>query len=409
MVIEFDLCIFEPPQELKDLRWCTWEWKWDTKRKEWEKPPFSHEGNSLSVNKPDKWSRYRDVALYERRGYLLTKGSVICVIDLDNCRNPETGEIADWAWKIIKALSSYTEVSPSGTGVHIVIDGEKPENSRSRFYLEGHEVEVYDSNRYVTFTGDVVDFYYLIRNGEDWIKENVPTDTAAPKDLALDVPELELSDSEIVRKLCSFSYGEKFKNLYQGNWEDDYESQSEADLALCFYLAFMTKDEERIRKIFQTSGLYRTKWDRSEYSTWTINKALSSNQGLYVPSVSKQMVEELISLRLQIRWKKYSLAYVYGAFLSMAHKHSGVNDEGILVFASTRDIKLLSGLNVSGKYLSSLIHELRDLGLIQILEVGDKGVATSFLLYPKAYILNYLNNLIIDPNISPPVPPPTCV
>lgn len=299
---------------------------------------------------------------------------------------------------------------PSGTGVHIIIYGEKPENSRSRFHLDGHEVEVYDSNRYVTFTGSVVDFYFAIRNGQDWIAQNVPAQTAAPKDLAsdrdlaLDVPELELSESEIVRKLSSFSYGKKFKKLYGGDWEDDYESQSEADQALCWYLAFMTKDKDKIDRIFKNSGLYRSKWDREDYSTWTINKALDSNPGLYVPSVSKQMVTDLFSLRLQIRWKKPSLAYLYGALLFMAHKHSGVDDEGILVFVASRDVKLMSGLNVSGKTLSSLIRELQDLGLIRILEVGDKGVATSYLIYPKAYVLNNLSNLIIDLALLP-IPP----
>ncbi len=404
------------PQELKNLKWCWWDWEFDKQTKKWKKPPFSHNGKPLHINKPNEWCCYTDVAHYEQKGYLLAEGSGLYVIDLDDCRNPETGEIADWAWRIIKNLRSYTEIFPSGTGIHIVVYGEKPENSRSRFYLDGHEVEVYDRNRYVTFTGHVVDSYFVISNGQDWIGENVPTKTVAPKDttldrdLTLDVPELELSDSQIVQKLLSFSYKEeKFKKLYGGDWEGDYESQSEADLALCFYLAFMTKDEERINRIFRTSGLYRSKWDRSDYSTWTIDKALDSNPGLYVPSVSKQMVEELFSLRLQTRWEKPSLAYVYAALLSMAHKHSGVDDEGILVFVSSRDIKLLSGLNISGKHLSSLIRELQDMGLIRILEVGQSGVATTYLIYTKEYVLNNLHNLIIDPTILSPLTPHLCL
>ncbi len=402
------------PQDLRSLKWCRWEWQFDEEKERWKKPPYSHTNKPLPINRPDEWCFYADVATFERKGYLLTKGSRICVIDLDDCRNPETEEIADWAWKIIEALDSYTEVSPSGTGIHIIVYGEKPENSRSRFHLHGHEVEVYDSNRYVTFTGLVVDFYFAIRNGQDWIEEKVPTQIAAPKDLALDrdlaidVPELDLSDSEIVGKLSSFSYRKKFKKLYGGDWEDDYESRSEADQALCWYLAFMTKDKDKIDRIFQTSGLYRDKWDREDYSTWTIDKALDSNPGLYVPSVSKRMVEELFCLRLQTRWKKPSLAYLYGALLSMAHKHSGVDDEGILVFVASRDMKLMSGLNVSGKTLSSLIRELQDLGLIRILEMGDKGVATSYLIYPKAYVLDNLSTILIDPTIFPPYPP-TCV
>ncbi len=408
-----DFFDFGTPEVLKSLKWCKWDWEFDKQTKKWKKPPYSPDGKLLHVNKPDEWCCYTDVARYEQKGFLLTKGSMLCGIDLDKCRNPEKGEIEDWAWKIIKALRSYTEISPSGTGVRIIVYGEKPENSRSRFPLYGHEIEVYDCKRYLTFTGDVVDLYFHIRDGQDWIQENVPTKTVAPKDttlgkdLASEVPELELSDNQIVQKLLSFPYREdKFRKLYSGE-VSGYGSPSQADLALCWYLAFMTKDEERIDRIFRTSGLYRSKWDREDYRSWTINKALDSNPGFYVPSVSKQMVEDLFSLRLQIRWEKSSLAYVYGALLSMAHKHSGVNDKGIRVFVSSRDIKLMSGLNVSGRYLSSLIRELQAMGLIRILEAGQRGVATNYLIYTKEYVLNDLHNLIIDPTVCPLITPNT--
>jgi len=48
-------------------------------------------------------------------------------IDLDKCRNPETGELEPEAQEIVRRMDSYTEVSPSGTGVHIYVIGTKPE------------------------------------------------------------------------------------------------------------------------------------------------------------------------------------------------------------------------------------------------------------------------------------------
>jgi putative DNA primase/helicase len=152
---------------------------------------------------------------------------------VDKCRDPETGEIAEWAWRIIETINSYTEVSPSGKGIHIIVYGSKPESAKSRFLLEGHEIEVYDQNQYITYSGYVVDLYDIIRNAQDWIDENVPLakanldqkNTITNEDLAKEVPELELSDEEIVRKLSSFSYGEKFKRLFSGDFED-YESHS---------------------------------------------------------------------------------------------------------------------------------------------------------------------------------------
>lgn len=394
-----DAQLEQPPEDLKNLHWCTWKWKWDAGRGKYVKPPYSPTGEKLSTNNPSKWCSYSEVEACDKKGFLLHREDGLCVVDVDNCRDPKTGEIAEWAWKIINALNSYTEASPSGEGVHIIGHGIKPEDARSRFHLEGHEVEVYDQNQYITYTGNVVELHYIIRNVQDWIDEYVPLakgnldqHTAITDEvLAREVPELELSDEDIVRKLSSFSYGEKFKELYSGHFED-YESHSEADLALCFYLAFMTKDEEQIDRIFRNSGLYRGKWERYEYRAWTIQKALDSNPGLYVPSVSMQTVEDLFSLRLRIAWKKYSLSYVYGALLCIAYKHSGVSDEGILVFAASRDIKLVSGLSISGTQLSTLIHKLEEMNLIKILEIGSPGKATEYLIYSSGHISNNLSN-----------------
>ena len=50
---------------------------------------------------------------------LLSTGQSVAGVDLDNCRNKETGEIKRWAQEVITLFDSYTEVSPSGTGVKI--------------------------------------------------------------------------------------------------------------------------------------------------------------------------------------------------------------------------------------------------------------------------------------------------
>ena len=81
-------------------------------------------------------------------GFVFTPEDDLCGVDLDGCLDPETGEIEPWAWEIIEELDSYTEISPSGTGVHILVRGELPEgrNRKGRF-------ETYDRGRYFTVTG----------------------------------------------------------------------------------------------------------------------------------------------------------------------------------------------------------------------------------------------------------------
>ena len=48
-------------------------------------------------------------------------------VDLDDCRDPDSGELAGWAGLIVNELSSYTEISPSGTDLHVLLEGTVPE------------------------------------------------------------------------------------------------------------------------------------------------------------------------------------------------------------------------------------------------------------------------------------------
>ena len=78
----------------------------------------------------------------------LLEGSAPLVgIDLDHCID-EHGTIADWAQEIISTVNSYTELSPSGTGVRIFVKGTLPEDGR-----KVGNVEMYQNKRYLTVTG----------------------------------------------------------------------------------------------------------------------------------------------------------------------------------------------------------------------------------------------------------------
>ncbi|WP_193310732.1 hypothetical protein [Halorubrum halophilum] len=85
-------------------------------------------------------------------GFVFTDTVSITGVDLDKCRDPDTGDFEDWALDIIDRIDSYTEVSPSGTGVHILVGGQLTAagNRRGR-------VEMYDSDRYFTVTGAHLD------------------------------------------------------------------------------------------------------------------------------------------------------------------------------------------------------------------------------------------------------------
>lgn len=86
-------------------------------------------------------------------GYVLgpvKDGPTFSGVDLDKCRDPLTGKIEPWAWRIIKDFNTYTEVSPSGTGVKLFLLGSLPDDASQG---KIHKVEIYDRDRYFTVTG----------------------------------------------------------------------------------------------------------------------------------------------------------------------------------------------------------------------------------------------------------------
>lgn len=70
-------------------------------------------------------------------------------IDIDKCIDLETGEVSEIAQEIIQSCSSYTEYSPSKTGVHIIVEG----HTRT-FKSDAVGVEVFCSSQFFTFTAD---------------------------------------------------------------------------------------------------------------------------------------------------------------------------------------------------------------------------------------------------------------
>ena len=115
-----------------------------------------------SVSKPGNWRSFSfalsKAASYCGIGFVLTSNDPYTGIDIDNCRNKLTGEISPKAQEIINKLNSYTEVSYSKTGVHIIVKA-KPLNGRCKFPLQDDsfpnmEIEIYSTGRYFIFTGN---------------------------------------------------------------------------------------------------------------------------------------------------------------------------------------------------------------------------------------------------------------
>jgi len=86
---------------------------------------------------------------YDGIGFVFSSGDPYAGVDLDDCRDPKTGELGEWAAEITRNLDGYAEVSPSGKGVHIIVRGKAPNKRRGR-------VEAYSSERFFTMSGQVL-------------------------------------------------------------------------------------------------------------------------------------------------------------------------------------------------------------------------------------------------------------
>ncbi len=85
---------------------------------------------------------------YDGVGFVFSSGDPFAGIDLDKCRDPETGEIEEWASEIVASFGQgvYAEVSQSGTGVHIIVKGKAPNKKVG-------QVEAYSIERFFAMTG----------------------------------------------------------------------------------------------------------------------------------------------------------------------------------------------------------------------------------------------------------------
>lgn len=278
----FDTQYQNIPKEMKALKqWVCW-----TNDK---LPKNAYTGGNAQSNNPSTWADFKTACEavekyhFEGIGFMFDNGYF--GVDLDKCLDNQ-----DFIDEFVETLQSYTEVSKSGNGIHIVCKGVLPDGARRR-----GNVEMYCSGRYFIITGKLYTPKYTeIRNCSDSIKvlHSKYLYSEVPKVAPRIVERLEMTDQEIVDKARACKTGGVFNLLYMGQWQGLHSSQSEADLALCNHLAFWTqKDEAQMDRIFRTSGLMRDKWDQRRgsmtYGQATIAKAIATCESVYEPKIAQ--------------------------------------------------------------------------------------------------------------------------
>lgn len=140
------------------------------------KTPKGINGISTGPNRPQDLGTYEEAAAMCRRfgytgmaihaGIEVKAGIVVQTIDLDGVRDPSTGTITAQAVEIVKEMNSYTEISISGTGLHIVYlaqpDGNMKTQKKEGACGAGTRLEIFTAAHFCGITGNVYGEYNTI-------------------------------------------------------------------------------------------------------------------------------------------------------------------------------------------------------------------------------------------------------
>ena len=294
--------------------WVCWRFEWKDDRGEWSKPPINPEtGEYGKSNDPSTAASFQEALAYHERddtdtdglGFIVTR-SPFAGVDGDAVHDPETGTFTDDGETLLEQIDAPIEISPSGRGIRALLIGDLPAGGR-----KGDPVEMYESGRYLTITGqripETADEIPPRDRGEDILadvhREFFPDDYADEDDaedaddsLADVLDETDAAgdgiedDDELIEKAKNAKNGDKFTRLWNGS-SAGYPSDSEADMALCDMLAFWTGgDADQMDRLFRRSGLMREKWDDdctaegATYGEHTIAEAIDETDEYYDPN-----------------------------------------------------------------------------------------------------------------------------
>lgn len=289
------------PDELKQLKnWCVW--KFENRNGKRTKIPFNAEtGEFAKSNDKRTWSSYETavnaegvdgIGFFFEPPYL---GIDIDDIDDDLHRFKQGDKLDNIVSEFNEAFKSYTEVSPSGNGLHIIVKGKIPGSRRRK-----GNIEMYDSGRFFTMTGKTIGKYKDVTEVSEQVFKTIyekylPDNTVKyPTTNNYQQNIHNLSEIDVINEIYKSKQAKLFDDLMKGNYEPYYTSHSEADMALANILAFWcARDYSQMDSIFRQSNLYRDKWDEkrknSTYGEQTLFKAINEANNIYTP---KQQTED---------------------------------------------------------------------------------------------------------------------
>jgi hypothetical protein len=221
--------------------------------------------------RPEEWDTFEDARtnynLSNRTGvgFVFQQGGGIFGIDVDDINkvDPEHQEASLRLRALIhEHFPTYCEVSPSGTGRHYIGFGALPEDVQA-IKDSKYGIEIYDKERFFTFTGEVLAERNELLNCQDALNDLVHTmrqANVASRAVASDEQDPR-SVEQIIADIRAWRNGGEFSFIMDNplptvlsRHKNDHSS---ADMALANFIATATKDADKAVEIFRRSCLYR--------------------------------------------------------------------------------------------------------------------------------------------------------
>lgn len=294
------------PQELKELpNWGLFRKEWDARKGKYNKYPINAKTGKLAKsNDPSTWTSFthavKKVNQYGAAGLAFFIQPPYMLIDLDHCfediQRVKEGDHDNQVADFIDRTMSYTELSVSGEGIHIIVKGDFPGPKRRH-----GNVEMYPEERFVALTGNMFgkpvnaintasdeNLQYLYNTYLDKQGKVIPLSD----DITGPTEPSTLTANQVIEKALASAQGPKFKKFMNGDWQDmGYTSHSDADQGFANILAFWcAKDKGLMDEVFRQSKMYRPKWDekrgKGTYADLTLNEAINKTTNVYQPKTS---------------------------------------------------------------------------------------------------------------------------
>lgn len=297
-----------PEELIQTPQWVLW--KLEQRDEKTTKVPYQPNGLKASSTNSATWSDCQTVMLaftksseYSGIGFVFTISDPYIGIDLDKCRDTAAGVVEPWAMDIVNRLDTYIELSPSGGGFHIIGKGMLPKTGKRK-----DRIEMYDSGRYFTVTGDHygdspsdandIQETLIDLHTETFGKSDKPPKSKPSKNQqsTIETASMAREDKDVVATILTSSDAATFQQFLSGDWEAlGYESQSEADLAFAGMLVRHAGPyPDQIDRVFRASGMFRDKWDEMRgdktYGEMTIAKAL---EGIAENKATQQFIDKM--------------------------------------------------------------------------------------------------------------------